>query len=183
MKYIKEFFFLNLKEYENIAVPVPIGMVSIALTVVMCLAAFYYYYYKNYTCELLRALKRHEATSEESAKTLAELRLGDRKSIKRALMRQTSLSKMVKEVGRVELTYEEYVEKSKKRGYRGEKIDFSTAKFYLSPEEKDIAATQIEKCPTLLMPILTSVIALITLCLLFLFLEPLLVVINNWAGK
>ncbi len=183
MKYIKEFFFLNLNQYENIAIPFPIGMVAIALSVLMCVFAFYYYYYKNYTCDLLRALRRHEATSEESAKTLRELRLHNSSSIKRALQKNGPLLSLVKEVGKVSPTYEEYVKRSKKRGYKPEKTDFAKARFYLNPEKKDVVSLQIEKCPTILTPIITTVIAVILLVALFLFLAPLLEVINKAATK
>lgn len=182
MKYIKEFFFLNLNQYENISIPFPIGMVSIALTLIMCLAAIYYYYYKNYTCTLLRALKRHEAKDEESAKTLKELRLHTSSPIKRALTRQGRLSFLVKEACKKELTYEEYLKLGKK-SRRTEKTDFEKARFYLSNDKKDIAASEIEKCPSLLTPVLTCVIAITALLLMFFFLEPLLEVINKSAGK
>ncbi len=183
MKYIKEFFFLNLNQYENITIPFPIGMVSIALAIVMCFGAIYYYYYKNYTCEFLGALKRHEALDEESAKTLRELRLHNNSSIKRALQKQGRLASFIKEVGKSELTYEEYLKSSKKRGYRPEKIDFANARFYLAEDKKDITATELEKRPTLLTPIITCIIAVILLVVLFFFLAPLLDVINKSVTK
>ena len=182
MKYIKEFFFLNLNQYENISTPFPIGMVSIALAIFMCIGAVYYYYYKNYTCALLRALKRHEAKDEESAKTLKELRLHTSYSIKRALLKQGKLSSLVKEVGKKQMSYEEYLKLGKK-ARKPEKADFEKARYYIPNDKKDIAASEIEKCPSLLTPILTCVIAITALLLLFFFLDPLLELINKSAGK
>ena len=105
MNSIKDFFFLNLNQYENFAINFPIGMLLIAMTAVLCASTFIINYQKYYTLAILKQLTRHKATDEKSAKTLAELRLEKSFGLKYSLERSNSLKSMVKRVGEKTPTY------------------------------------------------------------------------------
>ena len=183
MSYIKRFLLLNLKEYENIAIPFPFGLVVTGVILALIAAAFVINYRKLYTTALLRQLVRHSAIGEDKAKTLSALR-ADTPSIRRALMRSGSLTHYVKMAGKKELSYDEYMEKSSQKGYKGEVVDFSTAAFYIEEEhEKDVKNLLERPTEGWSSPIILTVILLFTWLLCFLFAEELLILINNYAEK
>ena len=45
MEKIKNFLFLNLNDYENIGITLPIGAILIVLSVCMIAFVFYYYFF------------------------------------------------------------------------------------------------------------------------------------------
>ena len=92
----------------------------------------------------VKRLFRHEALSQDSAKTLVELGIEGSFSVKWALSHDTRLSKLVKRVGAPEYTYEEYVELMKKKrknpkAAKEERLDFTKERFYINPEKIAIA--------------------------------------------
>ena len=181
MKIIKEFFFLNFSQYENIGLYFPVGVFLIALCAVMCISVFFITYYKKYTQALYKQLIRHNATDESSAKTLSQLRLSGCRGIRFSLSRSNGqLGYIVKRVGDVKPTYEEYVEKTKKRGYKPEKINFDEALFYIAPDKKDVAKKLIESSePAWWKAILISTVLIGILILLVFTLPDLLSLINK----
>lgn len=146
MRVIKEFFFLNLSQFENIGIYFPVGVFLILLCISACFSVFYLTYYKMYTRSLYKQLLRHNATNEGSAKTLAEMRLDSSFSIRASLSRRNGqLTYIVKRVGEEKISYEEYMEKAKKREKKEEKIDFSSARFYIPEDRADSAKRILEK--------------------------------------
>ncbi len=175
MKQIKEFFMLNLKDYTDGALPFPIGAVLTAGLLALCAVMFVITYRKRYTVAIVRGLIRQKAFGEDSARTLKALRLADNRSVKRALSRSGQLTYLVKRAGAESLDYEEYVKKSKQKGFREEKIDFSTAAFYIPDPQVDRARGLVEKTNTSwLIPIICSVLFALLLVLAFFFLPDLL---------
>ena len=130
----KDIFFLNAKDYFNTVFDVYVNIIIFILAIALCGAAFVINYHKTYTVNIIRQLLRRGATNEENAKTLAELRLSDSKALKRALSRDGQINTMVKRVGAKSLTYEEYVSLQKAKKPTTEKIDFESARFYISEE-------------------------------------------------
>lgn len=140
MKILKEFFFLNLIQFENIGIYFPIGVFLILLCAAACFSVFFITYYKTYTRSLYKQLIRHNATSEENAKTLSEIRLDASFAIRSALSRRNGqLTYIVKRAGEEKIGYEEYMERSAKSKGGEEKIDFSAARFYIPKERCDEA--------------------------------------------
>ena len=133
--YLKQFFFLNLKDYPHINLFFPIGMVLVFLTALIPVLAFYMTYKKRGMYNLCLALIRHNAKDEASAKTLSELHLGHNKSLMRALRRSGQLAFIVKRVGEIKPTYEE----ARKKKFKYPTIDFATARFYVSDNGADRA--------------------------------------------
>jgi hypothetical protein len=136
---LKDFFFLNLDKYENLKVSFPIGMFLIATALASCVAVFAMNYYKRTNFAICKQLMRHGATEEDKAKTLKELRLYDSRAVRAALSKSGQITHIVKRVGECATTYEEYVENMKKKGYKPEKIDFESARFYIAPDKTDYA--------------------------------------------
>ncbi len=148
MKFIKDFFLLDLSQFENIAIYLPIGVIFTSLALALCVAVFIINYHKRYTTQLLTQLIRHEALDEQGAKTLGALRLDKLFGLKSALSRKGQLTYMVRRVGETQQTYEEYLAVSKKRGYKEEKINFDEARFYIDPERADRAKRLVETTNT-----------------------------------
>ncbi len=169
---------LNLKDYTSSGFPLPIGAVITLMLIALSVVMFIITYRKRYTVALLRSLIRHKARDESSAKTLKALKLSDNRSIQRALSRSGQLTFIVKRVGDVKPDYEEYVKISKVRGYKDEKIDFSSAEFYISEEEYGRAETVVEKTNTSWwVPSICSAFSLAVLVLAFFYLEKLLLLL------
>ena len=145
MKIIKEFFFLNFSQYENIGIYFPVGVFLVLLCLVACASVFFLTYYKMFTRSLYKQLLRHNADSEESAKTLSELRLDSSFAIRSSLSKSNGqLTYIVKRAGEEKLSYDEYVDMTKKKGYKAEKIDFSTARFYIPKDRTDASKKLLE---------------------------------------
>ena len=137
MSFIKEFFFLNFSQYENIGIYFPIGVFLSLLCVSSIAFVFYVTYYKKMAGGLARQLLRHEAIGEQSAKTLRELRIAPSFFLKNALSGGAGqLTYAVKRLGEVKPEYEEFI-KNKKR--ERERIDFDTAAFYIDAERVEVA--------------------------------------------
>ena len=179
MESLKRFLLLDLADFENLGVPFPIGLVLTGVILAIIIATFVINYRKLYTTHLLRQLIRHGATSEECAKTLSELRASSF-AIRHALMRGGKLTYIVKMQGAEDQTYEEYVAKAKEKGYREERIDFSTARFYIPEDKLELAEKTLEH-PTdgWLSPIIISVALVIFWFVAFKYTEVLLNLING----
>ena len=184
MNSIKDFFFLNLNQYENFAINFPIGMLLIAMTAVLCASTFIINYQKYYTLVILKQLTRHKATDEKSAKTLAELRLEKSFGLKYSLERSNSLKSMVKRVGEKTPTYEEFIENSKKKGYKEEKIDFESARFYIDKKAQGKIQRIMESpTPDWWRPVLMSLFFISLAVIVGVFLPELLDWINNYVAE
>ena len=183
-RYIKEFFFLNLSDYPNIAIDFPIGIFIIILAFLICLGCFYINYYKMYTMNILKQLIRHKAYDEENSKTLADLRLTD--FVYKYILRTNSgrTSSLIKRQGEVKMTYEEYIALSKKKGYKEDKIDFSSAKFYIPAERASDAKHMVDTdSSSHLKPILLTVMVIALLVCLTMLVPEILNYINNTLNQ
>lgn len=199
LSFYAKYIMLNTSEYESFEnFNFYINVFLILLTVGLCIGVFVLNFRKNAMIRIVKQLYRHGATSEESAKTLGELRLQKSFINKRLLADDSHLLRYALcRVGAVRLTYEEYVEamKNKKRAKKeqkkkrladrveeeeknGDSVDFETARFYI-PSEKDLEAKRIiSKNPTSLWQnVLISVFLFsITACLVLVMPELLMLV-------
>lgn len=183
MKFIKDFVSLNFSQYDNFGFAFPIGFFITALLCAMCVAAFVL----NYSCRcetaLLKQLIRHGATDEDKAKTLQQLRLSGSRYIKHMLSRGSGrVCATVSRAGYTPPSYEDYVAASKKRGYKAEKIDFDTARFYLNGDNLKKAEGYVNTAHSeLWRPIITAAVIICIFALLVAFLPDALALINSWA--
>ena len=180
MKFIKEFFILNLNDYENIPFYFPIGLLITLLTLAMCIAVFVIAFRNRFVSETLKQLIRHDALNEKSAKTLKELRLDRLLGLKTALSTSGQLTYLVKRVGQAKMSYEDFMSLPKKNRYKSEKIDFDAAQFYIAPEQLDRARTTLDKTSgSILKPVIIAAILIVAWLFLALFLPDLLAYINS----
>lgn len=172
MGFLKDFFFLDLSDYENFGMSFPLGLFLILLTIGISSALFVINYNKMIMATALKKLLRHKATDELSAKTLSDLGLDGVKKLKHALSHSGQLSYIVKRVGAEEITYDEYLSKSKEKGFKEEKIDFSTEKFYISPDKIDRAKKILEEDNSSFTKPIVLTAVMVAVLILFAILAP-----------
>ena len=178
--HIKEFLNLNLNDYENIGINFPLGLFLILITVAISISAFIISKRRGDRAVFLKQLSRHEAFSAESAKTLVELRISPTYFLKKMLTQSGELTSIVKRVGASTYSYEEYVKLSKSRSFKEEKIDFATAKFYISDTGRDRARGLYEReSPSLARPIMLCVMLFVMLICLSFLIPELLTLLNQ----
>ena len=158
MKSIKEFFNLNLNEKVGFALP--IGAILTVLTFAFIIATFYLYFYKLSSTTLYKRLLRYNAVSEEKARSFSELKLEKVRSIIFALKSGGEITRIVRIAGEEKLTYDEYLERSKKKGCKEKKRDYKTAKFYIDGEKSDRAKALASENVSIIKPIVVSAVLL-----------------------
>lgn len=137
--FIDKYFFLNLKDFPNIAIDLEINKVIFSIALGLILASFIINLNRGAAKSLITKLTRHSAYSEDGAKTLEELKINPL-IVKYLLSSNKRLSGIVRRVGEKTYTYEEYVSMTSKRGYKEEKVDFSSARFYIAEQKRDEAS-------------------------------------------
>ena len=151
--FFENYISLNLKDYPALGFNFEINKFLIFLSLGLCIACVFISYTQSTIAIFIKKLIRTEAFSEENAKTLSELGLGESKILKKLIMKDSgAIKKAVSVLGIKKLTYEEYVEaekakkEAKKRGESGTSgsvslvsIDFSSAKFYINKDNKSYA--------------------------------------------
>ena len=139
-EFYTRFFLINLNEYYNLGVDLQINILLLILLPIVLLVWIAFHIMRNNTFVIVKRLARRGAFDEESAKTLRELGLFNKWVLRLMLSGEGQITKIVKRVGAVKYTYEEYSALSKKE-LKKEKIDFETASFYLDEAQK----TRIDK--------------------------------------
>ena len=91
----KNYLSLNLNEYENIGMNLPIVKLLLAVAVAFIVAIIIINYSKRNLYLMVKQLMRHGAMGEESAKTLSELKLNEIRGIKRALVNSSQMKSIV----------------------------------------------------------------------------------------
>ena len=174
-----KYVFLNFKDYKNLGFNFPIGIILIIFAVAFPLTVFFINSKKNTITFAIKQLVRHEASSEESAKSLSTLRLSKTKTFKKMLVSGGQLSSMIKIVGYQKPSYEEYI-KAKKEKKESAKINFDEIKIFLSAESKERAETIAEaEITPIWKPLLISAAGVLLIALLFIFMPEILNILNN----
>ena len=109
-RYIKNYFLVDLADYFDIGTSFYINVCVLAIFIAYVGVVLFTSYYRKAMYFSVKQLLRHGADSEESAKTLAEIGLGENRAVKRLLSREGQLTNVVCRVGEVRYTYEEYLE-------------------------------------------------------------------------
>lgn len=152
--FITKYFLLDIKDYLPVDFSFRINEILLFLFVGIALACFAFEWMNGIRYRGVRALLRHDATSEEKAKTPKELGIAAQRSVLRALSEGGSLERLVSVVGKKKPTYEEYIaaEREKKRSKkRSEQEDVLQQRFYLSSDSVERARHIYEKsAPSLL---------------------------------
>ena len=169
MSFYEKYFNINLKDYSAIGIDLEINKILFFFTVGAILAFVFVGYIRTGIAVALKALLRREAISEESALTLDEMRINT-PAVRLALKKISGrLATVIACAGEKKYTYEEYLEISKKKGYKEEKTDLKSARFYIREGKKDEAKAIYDRYDSPVFHTVLSCILLIALytCLLF----------------
>ena len=181
MELYEKYFSINLKNYHNIGLDLEINKLLFAFLVATVVAIIAISVIRSTMYTVIKALMRHEAKDEESAKTLGELGLCSFR-YKNALKSNSQLRRAVEISGQKKYTYDEYVALSKEKGFKDE-INFDEAKIYIKEQEKTSASRIFEmKKPSIVETVLLCLlVTALTVCVM-LFMPTILMTINNWLG-
>ena len=175
---IKRYLSVNLADYSNIKLDLEINKVVLIILVGLIVATVIISIKRSIMITTVKKLFRYEATSEGNAKTPAELKITSPLII-RELKGETRLSRIVSIVGQNKLTYDEYIAEMKSKKKR-EKINYSEAKLYISPD-KISEAKIIEAYPSVsfINTLLICVLYFIAATCLIIIMPEILKLINN----
>lgn len=162
---LKEYITLNLGDYfEGADFPITIFILSIAVGI--CIACVFITIHKRNMTFMIKALTRYKAYSEDSAKTISELKIKPGFFLKGSLSRRSQLSSIVGMVGGY--PYE-------KEGADRARIDFTKAKFFIKQSESSRATKLSDTAaPSYLNTALGCVLILMIFLTLSLFLPRIL---------
>ena len=181
---LKKCFAINLNDYENINFNLEINKVIFGAFCALMVGVVILSIYRGTIRAVMMQLIRHETYSEEDAKTLKELGLGESRTVKRLLSGDNILTKTVVRVGKKKYSYEEYMALSKEERLKNESVDFSTAKFYINEDNKDRAASIVEKYVTSVPRTVVSCVFVAIICVCIMACMPeILNGINNLLQK
>ena len=185
MDYIKEFLNLNLKNYPNIQIDLPIGLIVCFLLIGLAVSAVFINIYKVTNTKIIRRLLRRGAVSENGALTLSSLNINTF-FVRRALSASGGkLTSIVKEAGKSVPTYEEVAQKGKKikASDISGRIDFSSARFYIDENSYEAAKEESDKGSYSYLPsIIISLIYALLLVLSVFLLKDLISLINGFLA-
>lgn len=181
---IVKYIFLDFSDYPNLKISFPIGMFLILACVAFCVAAFVMCRREAATVYLLRQLVRHGAKDEASAKSAKALGISE-KLQKKLLAREGRLASLVLIAGYEQPSYEEYekLRRSKKKAPVCP-IAADDARYYLNGDFAETAQKAAEANePTLLKPIIISLVLIVAFAALFLVMPNLLEALNAWLAN
>ena len=177
---LKKCFAINLNDYENINFDLEINKVILGAFCALMVGIVLLSIYRGTVRTVLMQLIRHGASAEENAKTLEELGLEKSRAVKQFLSGDNILTKMVSRVGEKKYSYKEYTELSKEEMRKTDKVDFSSARFYIKEEMKDRANVFVEKYVTSIPRTAASCVFVAIICICIIACMPeILNGINN----
>ena len=170
---------INLNDYENIGFDLEINKLLIVVLVGLILATVITNIKRGLLIYTVKKLLRYEALSEESARTLEEMRISS-PLVKLELSGETRLKKLVSVVGEEKLSYDEYIEKIKDKKYKEKRVDYKTAKLYISKDNLEPARIiESYNSVTVINTILLCLLYFIAFTSIIIIMPELLSLINN----
>ena len=180
--FYKNYFLVNLKDYPALGFDFPITAVLCCFVIALIFTTIVVNYKRRKIEEIISALTRHNAFSEDSAKTLSELNLNP-KAFARILSFEGQLTKMVSRVGETKLSYEEFMALSKTKGIKEENPDIESSRFYINEESKARAQRVLEMGSTSLLNTILFCLFLVAVFFCLALLMPgILSVVNTLLG-
>ena len=179
-KIFKEWFSVNLNDYDNIGVNLEINKVIFGAVIALIIGVIVLDLYRANIKLMVTQLTRHNAKNEDYAKTLSSIGLNNNKIIRWLLTKENFLTKIVGRKGEKKFEYEEYKTLSNKERIEAEKFDIETAEFYIREDKSDLAAGVMEKYgASVQSTVMTCVlIAIVSICIIACMPE-MLEMINN----
>lgn len=169
MNFYEKYFLINLKDYSGFGIDLEINKILLFILIGALAAIILIGFRKAGMARVVKSLLRHEAKGEESAMSLDELKINTY-AARLALSSQSGrLAKVISRVGAPNYTYEEYVALTKQKGFKEEKIDFATAKFYIEESKTDEAKRIYDRSDSPMFHTILTCVLLVALytCLLF----------------
>lgn len=142
--FFDKYFNVNLSDYPAFGFDFNVSLLVFGIFIGITAAIVIATLRRSASTLVLRQLLRHEATGEGEAKTLCELGLAERSTVKSVLSSDKTLRRFVSLVGEKAVSYEDYAAMTKEERTRFDKersIDFSAAAFFI-PEDKVEQATR-----------------------------------------
>lgn len=182
-EFFNYYFSVNLSDYPRIGIDLPINLILLAFMIGMIVTIIVVNIKTDTNIQLIKRLIRYEAFSEDTAKTIEEIKFNSLLT-KLTLSSNGRITKIVKRVGAKEYTYEEYNEAIKTKSFKEEKIDFTEAKFFI-PEETLSEAKELsyKKNPSLLNTILLCILIAIGVSCLIICMPEILTFIDKLLSK
>lgn len=172
IEFIRNCLSLNLNDYENIGIDFEINKLVLLVMLAFCVAAVFLSFYRGTIRLVVMQLIRHDAYDENNAKTLRSIGLGDNKMAKYMLKGDNLLTKVVRRVGEVRYSYEEYMEKKKAKTLDKENINVDEASFYIDPEMRERADIISEKYVTSVYRTIMSIVLIVAIGICIILIMP-----------
>ena len=177
---LKKAFEINLNDYENINFNLEINKVVLGASIALIIGIILFNTYRAKIRLVVMQLLRHEAYSEESAKTLAQLKIDKTFALKYLFKGNNILTKIVSRVGEKRFTYEDYVALSKEERVKAELIDFEAEAFYIRDDKKEFALSIVDKYNTSITKTLLAILFVVSICVCIISCMPgILNVLSN----
>lgn len=188
---------VNLRDYENLGLNLEINKLLFFVFVGLCIASVFISINQAKISLLIKKLIRSEAFSEQAAKSLSDLGLGNDKGIKSILSKQSGvITRIVSFVGYKKPTYEEYVEaqKAKKKNkYLPKELkdnndknaslllspDFDTVSVYIDESQIDYAKHYYKTNSSSISKTIFSCVLIMVFYIAVMFLMPTLLELVN----
>ena len=170
---------MNLSDYKNINFDLEINKLLLIFLVGLIVATVIVNVKRGVLINTVKKLLRYEATDEESAKTLDEIKY-QTLLVRNELKNETRLRRLISIVGEKKLTYEEYIALTKDKKYKEEKTDFSSARLYISAEKiKEAKIIEASNSVTPFNTVLLCILYFIIFTCLIILMPDILNLINN----
>ena len=132
------FISLNLKDYSAFGIDLEINKLLIIVMLGIIIGTVIINHKRSLMTLATGKLLRHGAIGEDKALPLTRLGI-DTPSVRRLLLGGGQIKSVIGISGREELTYEQYIEKTKDKSYKGEVVDFENCGIYIKQEAVDTA--------------------------------------------
>ena len=170
LELLESYLFLNLNYYfKGVDFQINIFLLSLALGI--AIASIVVTVYKRNLSNIVRQLTRHCADSEANAKTLQELKIKPGFIVRSSLSRRGQLSAIVAMVGGFPF-------EKKTEGKREERIDFSTAAFYIKNPDRASRINE-EKLPSYINASLAAILIIMLTVIITLLMPDILAFITG----
>ena len=180
LKIFKDCFSVNLNEYDNIRVNLEINKVILVAFFVLIIGIILFNSYRRNIRLAVSQLIRHGAKTQENAKTVGELGLGNVAPIKRMLLGENLLTRIVARVGDRRYEYDEYKALTKEEKEKISTGDFATARFYIREDKLYLAEEVTARYESSLVNTVIACVFVAIVCVCLIACMPgILNVINN----
>jgi len=174
---------LNLKDYPAVGIDLEINKLLLIVMTAIIIGTVIINRKRALITLTVSKLLRREAIGEENSVALKHLGI-DTKAVIRLLLGGGQIKTLVKIVGEVTPTYEEYVAKMKDKGYKGETVDLDSAELYLDREQLDTAKRIAQnRSSSPVNTLLFCVLVFAVFVCLILLMPEILTLLNNLFSK